>query len=258
MSKRMRVTFLGVGEAFDEMLPNTSVRIRAEDGGTGGSVLFDCGFTAPPPFWRNCPDPDDLDAIWVSHFHGDHFFGIPALLARFRETGRRKPLLIMGQEGVEDAVLAALTLAYRSVSARIQFDLRFREIEPGDTVEAAGLTWRTAVNGHPQRDLAVRIERGGASVFYSGDGLPTGDTLVLAKGCDLVIHEAFYLDRETPGHGSILKCIGFAREAKARALALVHIQRDERRGRREEILKIIGGVQDLRVFMPEPGEEVEI
>jgi len=254
----MKIKFLGVGEAFDENLSNTSIQVRIGEGEKRSSVLLDCGFTAPPPFWQSCPDPDDLDAIWISHFHGDHFFGIPALLTRFWESGRKKPLLITGQMGVEDAVLEAVALAYPSVRGKIAFDLQFLAIEPDHAVEAVGLTWSTALNGHSQRDLAVRIERKGKAVFYSGDGLPTQDTLELARGCDLIIHEASRLDQEIPNHGNIMKCIEFAREAKARSLALVHLQRDERRNRRDEILKIIGGIQDLRVFMPEPGHEAEI
>jgi ribonuclease Z len=254
----MKVKFLGVGEAFDETLSNTSIWVQNEAGGKRSSVLLDCGFTAPPPFWQHCADPDDLDALWISHFHGDHYFGVPALLTRFWETGRKKPLLILGQKGVDDTVLEAVALAYPSVRGKIAFDLEFAAIEPGQVVEAAGLTWRTALNGHSQRDLAVRIESNGKSVFYSGDGLPTLDTLALAHGSDLIIHEAFRLDLEMPTHGNIVKCIEFAREANARSLALVHIQRDERRERHDEILKVIGAIEDLRVFMPEPGDEIEM
>jgi ribonuclease BN (tRNA processing enzyme) len=254
----MNVKFLGVGEAFDEILPNTSIWVRTEDGGKRSSVLLDCGFTAPPPFWQNCTDPDDLDAIWISHFHGDHYFGMPALLTRFWEAGRKKPLLILGQQGVDDAVLEALALAYPSVRGKIAFDLQFRTIEPDQEVEATGLVWQTALNAHPQRDLAVRILSNGKSLFYSGDGRPTQEALALANGCDLIIHEAFHLDQEMPGHGNIMHCIEFARRANARSLALVHIQRDERRNRRGEILRVIGSVEDLRILMPEPGEEIEI
>lgn len=250
----MKVKFLGVGEAFDESLPNTSILVR--DGES--RALLDCGYSAPPAFWRNCPDPDELDAIWVSHFHADHYFGIPALLTRFWESKRRKPILIVGQEGVDDIVTRALRLAYPSIIDKLGFNLQFLVLEPGKTLDAAGLTWRAALNGHPQRDLAVRIEKGNKSVFYSGDGLWTEETLSLARGCGLIIHEAFRLDQNIPGHGNMMGCIEFARRAKAGSLALVHMQRDERRMRRDEILRTIGGVEDLRVFMPEPGEETSL
>lgn len=254
----MKVKFLGVGEAFDEELANTSIRIRSCEGPDGRSILLDCGFTAPPPFWSSSPGPDDLDAVWISHFHADHCFGIPALLTRFRESNRKKPLLIVSQQGVEDMIAGMMALAYPSVLANLGFDLAFKTVEPGEEIKAAGFSWRTAVNGHSRRDLALRLAKDGKSLFYSGDGPANKDTLALASGAGLVIHEAFLLDRDLPGHGSILRSIAFAREAKARALALVHIHRDERRARRDEILKIAREQRDLRVFMPEPGEEVEL
>lgn len=254
----MRVKFIGVGEAFDEVLPNTSVWIREEREGQRSSVLLDCGFTVPHYFWRTCPAPDELDAVWISHFHGDHYFGIPALLTRFWESKRKKPLLILGQEGVDEMIEKIMRLAYSSILDKLGFDLRFKTVEPGSPTQAAGLTWSTAATGHPQRDLAVRIESRGKSVFYSGDGPGTDETLALARECDLLIHEAFLLDRNIPGHGNIMSCIDFAEKAGARSLAIVHIQRGERRERRAEIVRVMESVKDVRVFMPEPGDDVEV
>ena len=254
----MRIKFIGVGEAFDEDLPNTSIWVRGAERLNKSSILLDCGFTSPPPFWKSCTDADDLDAIWISHFHGDHFFGLPAMLTRFWEMKRTKPLFILGQQAIDEIVPRVLKLAYSSVADRFAYDIRYLTVEPGDVVEAAGVTWQTAVNGHPQRDLAVRIEKGGKSVFYSGDGLSTDETLSLARAADLVIHEAFRLETNVPGHASINSCIGFARKAKARSLALVHIQRQERRERRDDILRVSAEVKEFEVLMPEPGDEVEI
>ncbi len=254
----MKIKFIGVGEAFDEVLSNTSIWVRTADKRNKSSILLDCGFTAPPSFWKSCRDPDDLDAIWISHFHGDHFFGLPALLARFWEMKRRKPLVILGQREIEKIALQTLELAYSSLRDRFAYDLRFQTVEPGEVVQAAGMTWRSAVNGHPQRDLAVRIEKEGKSLFYSGDGHATDETLRLARGAGLVIHEAYRLDTDTLGHGNVMNSIDFARGAKARSLALVHIERNERRRRREDILRVSGEVKDFKVFMPEPGDRVEI
>jgi ribonuclease Z len=106
--------------------------------------------------------------------------------------------------------------------------------------------------------LAVRIEKSGKSVFYSGDGLSTDETLSLARTADLVIHEAYRLETIVPGHASISSCIDFARKARARSLALVHIQRHERREKREDILRLSAEARDFEVFMPEPGDELEI
>lgn len=254
----MRVKFIGVGEAFDEELSNTSIWVRTSEGGNDSSILLDCGFTAPPPFWKSCPDPNNLDAVWISHFHGDHFFGLPALITRFWEMKREKPLIILGQRGIDETVLKILKLAYPSVLNKLAFDISFMTVEPGEGARAAGVAWRSAVNGHPQRDLAVRIDAGGKSLFYSGDGHPTNETLALARETNLVIHEAFRLDADVPGHGNVMTCIDFARRAKAGSLALVHIERNERLRRREDILRVSAEAGDLKVLMPEPGVEIEI
>jgi ribonuclease Z len=254
----MKVIFLGVGEACDERLPNTSLWIQTQVGEQRRSVLLDCGFTAPSLYWQQTSDQEDLDALWISHFHGDHFFGVPALLLRFWEMGRTKPLVIVGQTGVESILRQAMELAYPGFINKLKYSLEFTEMEPGRRARAVGLEWSTAQSIHGQKNLAVRIEDGQHSVFYSGDGLFGPGTLTLARSCSLAVHEAFRLDSITPGHGTVRQCIGFARETGAARLALVHVQRDERRERYRDILGLLKENSDLHVILPEPGDELEL
>ncbi len=256
----MKVVFLGVGEACDETLPNTSIWLQAEgDSGGWQSILLDCGPTVTPLYFRQTTDPDNLDAVWISHFHGDHFFGVPTLLLRLWEMKRRKPLILAGPSGIEQVIQATMDLAYPGFLNKLTYRLVFEEMEPqrGDSA-MLGLRWRTAQNGHGQRDLAIRIDNETASIFYSGDGSPTPDTLALARGCHLIIHEAFDVEENTPGHGTVQKCIAFAREAAARSLALVHIQRDVRKRRYGEILQIVERADDFRVTIPAPGDVADL
>lgn len=252
----MKAIFLGVGEACDELLPNTAVLVETETSGVRRSVLLDCGFTVPPLYWRQGVDQEELDALWLSHFHGDHFFGTPALILRFWEMKRRKPLIILGHAGVEEIVVQTMNLAYPNFLEKLTYLLEFIPVEPGRSLQAAGLTWDFAVNNHGQRDLAVRIDDGKNSLFYSGDGLFTPETIALAQGCDLAVHEAFKLVEPISGHGSVSQCIDFARKANVACLALVHVQRDERRERYEEILRFIDSIDDLHILLPEPGDEL--
>jgi ribonuclease BN (tRNA processing enzyme) len=106
--------------------------------------------------------------------------------------------------------------------------------------------------------LALRLDYGKKSLFYSGDGCPTDQTLVLAERCDLIVHEAYGLKKEQLGHGTMDLCIEFARKTKAKALALVHMNRDVRRANAEEIKKTLEGLEGLRALLPEPGDHFEI
>lgn len=254
----MRVVFLGVGEACDDTLPNTAVWLQAHAEYGNRSVLLDCGFTVPPRYFALTGDPEDLDAVWISHFHGDHFFGMPALILRLWEMQRKKPLTIVGQEGVEEKVTQAMELAYPGFLAKLMYALEFVIVEAGRAVEVAGLLWRFASNQHGQPDLAVRIDDEERSVFYSGDGLATPESLALANECDLVVHEAFRLEQPVAGHGTVMQSVGFARGAGAKRLALVHVQREERKNRLGEIRAFAKEVHDLDVLLPSPGDVLEL
>jgi ribonuclease BN (tRNA processing enzyme) len=171
---------------------------------------------------------------------------------------RSKPLVILGPRCAPEIVRQTLRLAYPSILEKLDYELRFVAVEPGDLVEEAGLVWRSALNRHSVKNLAVRIEKGAKSLFYSGDGLASDAAICLARNADLAIHEAFRLDREFPGHATFSSCIDFARKAKVRRLALVHVERNERRRRRDDIKQMFANVLDFEIFMPEPGDGTQI
>lgn len=247
----MQVTFAGVGAAFDEYHPNTSILIESDD----ASLLADCGFTAAPAFWRVADDPLSLDGIYISHFHGDHYFGIPHLLLKMVEEGRTAPLKIFGQQGVEKRVTLLMESAYRSMIEFTKFDLIFTECSPGDEIPLKDTRLTFAQNDHPMECLSLRVDSGKHAVFYSGDGRPTDDTQALAKGCDLVVHESYSLEPDTPGHGTVDSSIAFSREAGADTLALVHLAQKIRRTQKGEILKRAVAATGLRIMLPESGDK---
>ncbi len=254
----MKCVFLGVGEAFDETLDNTSLLVTCGD----GSLLLDCGFTAASAFWRHAPAclaaPRDLDAVYLTHFHGDHYFGLPALLVRMAEEGRSKPLTVIGPKGAEKKISAMQELAYEGTMSRAPYDLKIVQASPEERLHVAGFVLSFAVNGHSVPCLSVRVDCNGRSLFYSGDGRPTEETAALANGCDLVVHEAFSLDRDAPGHGTVDASIDFALKAGAEKLALVHMQRNERGKLKTEILKRLEEVTGLEALLPEPGLELKV
>ncbi len=252
----IEVVFLGVGEAFDENLPNTSVLVRCGEKNSRVTLLLDCGFTATQQFWREEPDRDRLDGVWISHFHGDHFFGVPALLVRFWLEGRTKALTFLGQEGIDQIIRKSLDLAYPGMYKKLTFPLRFLEVEPKKDIEAFGLHFKAAENGHSQRDLALRIEAKGTSIYYSGDGRPTAEGMALAKGSQLIIQESFEMETGSLGHGTVKGSIEMARKCGATHLALVHIKREVRSEVIAKLKTFQGLEESLNIMVPEPGTKV--
>lgn len=248
----MQVTFVGVGEAIDETQINCSVHV----GTSSASVLVDCGFSVPQGFFRAVPDAADVDALYITHFHGDHFFGVPALFLRLWDVGRTKPLHIVGGTGTRDIIEQAVELAYPGFLRKLDFPLVYSTISPEEPLELLGMHWRCAETEHSVRDLALRLDGESCSIFVSGDGRPTPATAELAESCNLIVHEAYALDGVTKGHSTVQDCIDFAREAKAECLALVHLNKEVRRDRRCEVLDLMDAVQDMRVLLPESGDSV--
>jgi ribonuclease Z len=256
----MKICFIGVGEAFDEQYPNTCVLVSTQGPTREQHVLLDCGFTAPAAYYRHAPQGVRPDVIWVSHFHGDHFLGLPLLLLRFWEEERSKPLTIVGQVGIVEKVWAALDLAYPGFRDRIGYPVVITEVYPETEMELLGLRWTFASNNHSAGApcLSVRLDHRQSSLVYSGDGKPTSESERLAFRAGLIIQEAYGLGDDKPGHGSVDGGIAFARRTQTQKLALVHVNRMVRAKHGDEIRTSLSNVTGFHAFMPEPGTTVDL
>lgn len=253
----MRIVFCGVGEAFDEHLPNISIWIQDKDKADAGGILLDCGFTGAAAFWSMHPDPLELDAVWISHLHGDHFFGLPQLCIRFHEHGRSKPLQIYGGPGIARAVAEAVELAYPGKWSSLGFYVDCREVEPGENFHIYGYQAQTVPVQHPVACLGLFLSLGSKTVFYTGDGRVDPKHIEEIRDCDLAICEAFCLERDMYGHSSVLQVLDLARTAGVKQVALVHMQRDERR-RYQDMLPDYLEKSGVQGFLPQPGDVLDL
>jgi len=248
----MKVLFLGVGEAFDENIANNSHLILSET-----RLLLDCGYSAAQPIFKYNPDPCFLDAIYVSHSHADHYFGIPALVVRMWEQKREKPLTIICRKGLKQKINSLIDYGYEGLRDKLMFGLNFIEVEKGEQIKLNELALDFAPTEHPVPNLAVKVSNGRNSVCFSGDGMFTKEAEKLYNGSDLVIHEAYTLDNPPDGHACVKDLVDMALRNKVKCLALTHIQRDLRReklGMVKEYLKehVKAG---LKVIIPDSGDD---
>ena len=95
----MKLHILGCGDAFGSGGRNQSAYlVEASD----RLFLLDCGPTALLAMKRAGFDPRRLDAIILSHLHGDHFGGLPFFFIEYLyQKPRGYPLIIAGPEGTE-------------------------------------------------------------------------------------------------------------------------------------------------------------
>jgi ribonuclease Z len=107
-------------------LPAILVRIG------GDRLLFDCGEGTQRQLVRSIGLPD-MECVFVTHFHADHWLGLPGMLKSFALRDRDQPLTIYGPRG-----LGELMSAMRIVYGRLPYDLKIVELEPAQAVKRDG------------------------------------------------------------------------------------------------------------------------
>src|SRR4029077_17782125 len=98
----------------------------------GDRILFDCGEGTQRQLVRSV-GLTHLDEIFLTHFHADHWLGLPGLLKTFDLRGRERPLAVYGPRGLGELLTAAQRLA-----GRVRFELQLVELSPGDELERDG------------------------------------------------------------------------------------------------------------------------
>lgn len=132
----------------------------------------------------------DVDAVFVSHEHPDHFVDlVPFHVARQFHPERPPELPVYSTPGA----LGRLVALEPSIRDAGLFALR--PVEPGATLEVGPFRLTTRAMAHSVPALGVRIEADGASLAYSGDTGPTDELVAIAKDADALVVEATWLDR---------------------------------------------------------------
>jgi ribonuclease Z len=247
----LKVVFLGVGEAYDENLINNSHIIFSQK-----NLLLDCGYSVPRHLWRNYPDKNFLDAVYLSHAHMDHYMGTPILLARMRDEKRTKPLVIICQPEIRENLIHLTNYAHANLSKRINFPIEFIEVNEDSQIFLSDLRLEFAPTNHSIKNLAVKIHLNNKTICYSGDGDLTNESINLYRKADLLIHEAFTLERVEKGHASIKNVLEKCGDLEIKNLALTHLNRGLRKNMQVVIDFIKLNSTNINVFIPEPLDEL--
>jgi ribonuclease Z len=239
----------------------------------GERLLFDCAEGTQRQLLRSSIGLPELTEVFLTHYHADHYAGLPTMMKTFALRGRDLPLTIYGPVGLND-----LFTALRRIFGRLTYPYRLVELRPGDALERDDYVlevFRTAhgvsgigyalvelprpgrfdvtaadslgvpagpERGRLQRGEAVTLAdgrtvspddvlgppRAGRKLVISGDTAPAPTVLEVARGADVLVHEATFCEderdraRET-SHSTAAEAAEIARAADVRLLALTHL-----------------------------------
>jgi ribonuclease BN (tRNA processing enzyme) len=222
------VLFLGTGDAFcNGGRLHTAFHVAAD----GYQALIDCGATTIAVMRHLRMDIAAIDAILVSHLHGDHFGGIPFLLMdACYNAPRTKLLTIVGPNGTRLRVMDTLGCLYPGAPAKIEnLLLRFIEFKDRETL-AVG----------PLGVLPV-------PVVHPSDTGWTPAIAELARDADLFICECTGYDKAVPSHLHYAELRPQLAELKARRTVLTHLG-----------ASALAHLGDLDVEVAEDGQTIEL
>jgi ribonuclease Z len=201
----------------------------------GDRLLFDCGEGTQRQLLRSIGLPD-MQAVFLTHHHADHWLGLPGMLKSFELRDRHAPLTVYGPPGT-----VALMRAMRIVYGRLRYPFDVVDLEAGDAiaydgyevtpfnVRHRGRAFGYAIVEEPRpgrfdAELATRLgvqfgpdfgrlqrgevvngvhpgqvvgpERAGRKLVLSGDTAPCEMLRVAAHEADVLVHEATFADEE--------------------------------------------------------------
>jgi ribonuclease BN (tRNA processing enzyme) len=184
------VVFIGTSDAFGAGgRRQSAVLVRAPN----GAFLLDCGMTTGTGLCELGIERDEIDTILVSHFHADHFGGIPPmLLAALYEDDRRHPLRIAGPPGIRRWVYnLAAAMGYAIEDREWPFEISFEELGVGFEKEIGPVRASAFETLHQPHTFphGIIVDTSAHRIAYSGDTGWFDELPGLVAGADLFISE---------------------------------------------------------------------
>jgi ribonuclease BN (tRNA processing enzyme) len=224
----MHLQFVGCGDAFGSGgRYNTCLHLV----GQRTNALIDCGASSLPALKRHGVDRNAIETILITHFHGDHFGGIPFFLLDAHLVSRRqRGLTIVGPPGLETWLNRTMEAAFPgALGNALRFPLTLQEVAPGrsDTIGGMQVTPYHVV--HDDRAgpcLAYRIAVEDRVVAYSGDTEWTEALLAVGRDADLFICECYMRDKHVRAHLSLAELERELPRIGAKRVVLTHMSDD--------------------------------
>jgi ribonuclease BN (tRNA processing enzyme) len=220
----MRLTIVGSGDAFGSGGRfNTAFLLETAK----ATLLVDCGASTLVALKARNLDPNRIDAIVLSHLHGDHYGGLPFFMldAQFLSQ-RERALLVAGPPGTRARIPQAMEAFFPlSTLNKWRFPLNVVELDVGRSNDVLGHTVTTAEVAHYSGapSTAVRISDGQKVFAYSGDTEWVEALCSISKGADLFMLECYNYSGRPSGHltWEILK--PRLADLEARSVMLTHM-----------------------------------
>ncbi len=232
------------------------------------SLMIDTGYYGAQSLKRVGMRPEEIEHIFFTHMHHDHYMGLPMIMFHYLQVGKPLKKLHLYGPCTDLARVTWLATEFLQAGSRHPF-YKDREVAPtfhslqsGDTFETPELTVRVGNAFHAIDCLSARVteKSSGKILGVTGDTFYCESVVENLTGCDLLVHETAlgdspvdYANPPSCRHSSIDVSLRTARECGAKRLAVIHFAEKNS----ASVLKKAEG-SGIEVFYPELFKEYEI
>ena len=222
----LEVLFVGTGDAFGSGgRRNSAILVRQR----GRTILLDCGPTTLLGLRELGVDPRDIDAVAISHFHGDHAAGLPFLLLDYVYGNRRQtPLDVIGPAGIRERIHQMNEVYGYTAEGERGYELRFDTFSVGSTVEAAGFQVTPSAAHHQPhtKPHMLRVESEDRALVFSGDTGWMDELPANVADVNLFISECTMMEESFEYHLSHERLVAERARFKCDRILLTHMGPD--------------------------------
>ena len=198
--------------------------------GPGVRFAIDFGASSLIALRQQGIEHNSIDAVLLTHLHGDHCAGVPFMLMDAMLGAKRtRPLTIAGPKDTQSRMHEIAEALFPGMHVMTpKFRLAYVELELGQpnkvldmvvTPQPARHTWQT-------NPMALRVEVGGKVVSYTGDGEFTEEMAKIGQDADLLIAESYFFQKPIKWHLNYYTIAERKAEFGAKRIVLTHMSED--------------------------------
>ena len=224
----MRLTFIGSGDAFGSGgRMNTCFHVV----GDKVNFLIDCGASSLIGLKARQVPLNKIQALVITHFHADHFGGVPFFMLDAQFFSKRsEPLAIVGPPGLASWYERVLETAFPGSShTKPKFALSLIELQASQAREVAGVLIKPVQVNHGNPGgpfFAYRLETEGRTIAYTGDTEWTDELIPAAVNADLFVAEAYFFEKKVKLHLDLDSLVQKLPLIRPKRLVLTHMSDD--------------------------------
>ncbi len=193
-----------------------------------GEILVDCGPTILYNIEKFKIDISNLQIILITHFHGDHFLGLPFVMLYFEYIVHRKqPITIIGPKGLKKNYKKLLNLSYPGIE--FSFQIPIIELKKNQTITTYVNNKHYTIKSYPithkKESIGYRITNNNKTFAFTGDTILNEQVYHLLEDVNIGILELSLQDNPENkiSHVSLSEVLQNRDKIKAKKLYFNHI-----------------------------------